>query len=94
MAQALVTVGTRVYNHGDMANPSHHGTITRIIPASNYAPQQVEITRDEPMDGFKDSYVVYASMVGDEFKGHSGTRIVTETAYQIWRLERLANINA
>lgn len=88
-----LTTGTRIYNHGDMANPSHFGTITKawrdrggshyeIMPDTHHA--------DSPTD--RDKYTVSAGMISLTFEGHSGTRIVTEDAYNEWREERLAEL--
>lgn len=85
-----VEIGMRVYNAGDICNPPHKGTVTKIISSPRFA-DQVEITRDEPMEGFEDSYIVEASMIGEEYRDHS-TRIVTEFAYDVWVLEKIANL--
>lgn len=83
-------VGTRIYNHGDMANPSHFGTVTALIPATRFAPESLEITRDEHEEGYQDVYTIYAMSVDSEFQGHSGTRIVTEAEYLRWRQSQTA----
>ena len=77
-----LTIGTRIYNHGDMANPSYFGTITGMND------NHYEITPD---DCGKPAWVLKA-MVSPEFKGHSGTRIVTEAAYHAWRDKRMIEV--
>lgn len=77
-------VGTRMYNHGDMANPPHFGTVV------GYRSRHMEIRPDasELYDG-KETYCFPAAMVSHEFNGHSGTRIVTEAAYRAYRKARI-----
>ena len=80
-------VGTRIYNHGDMANFPHFGTITKIIKSNRFS-DQYEITPDAESDR-EGSYTVCCSAISPEFKGHSGTRIVTEKAYREYRKAQL-----
>jgi len=75
-----LTIGTRIYNHGDRANPSHFGTITKIHKHDLFV-DQYEITPDTE----RKPYSVPLCGFSAEFKGHSGTRIVTETEYYRWR---------
>lgn len=84
METTKLTAGARIYNHGDMANPSHFGTIVEVRKSSQWGANYL-IAAD---DG-EGTYSIPASMVCDEFKGHSGTRIVTETTYQDWKAERM-----
>ena len=76
-----LTVGTRIYNHGDMANFDHFGMITKIDKNSRFS-DQYEITPD---DEDLNAYWVYPATFSKEYKGHAGTRIVTEEAYKGWR---------
>lgn len=87
MAKVELTIGTRVFNNGDMANCEHFGTITAIKGA------YVEITADEGSDRTK-PYSVPASMFCEKFLGHGGTRFVTEAAYKAWRQERMEAMKA
>jgi hypothetical protein len=75
-----IEVGQVVYNRGDMANPDHWGTITRIRG------DHVEIT-PEVEHGEEISYPYYVPtvMICDVDEGHGGTRIVTEEAVQARR---------
>ena len=84
MTLSELPIGTRVYNHGDMANCSHFGTIT------GYRHGQVEITPDE--GGRNIAYCVPAVMFSSVFAGHSGTRFVTEAAYKAYRAEQIARL--
>ena len=43
-----LTVGTRIYYTGDMANMSSYGTITETRDATRYGPAYVSILYDEP----------------------------------------------
>ncbi len=88
----LLTKGTRIYNHGDMANVPHSGTITEV-KADRWG-TQYEITPDpDPeRETAKHPYWIPVAMISPEFKGHSGTRIVTEAALEHWRTERLREL--
>lgn len=79
-----LTKGTRVYFNGDMANASGFGTITEEIPASKYAPEQVRIKFDDGRE-----MVVMKMGFSKEYKGHGGTRFVTEEAYKEYRRKAL-----
>ena len=84
MAKATVTVGSRIYYTGDMANIDGVGTVIKIIPASNYAPEMAVVHLDDGRD------CTPATMsIEDEYKGHCGVRFVTEEAYQSWREAKL-----
>lgn len=82
-----LTIGTRVYNNGDMANVEHFGTITSIKG------HHVGITPDADSDR-DGEYFVPASMFCEKYLGHGGTRFVTEEAYKTWHEERLAAMKA
>lgn len=87
MAKVELTIGTRVFNNGDMANVEHFGTITTIKG------HHVGITPDAD-SGRNGEYFVPASMFCEKFLGHGGTRFVTEAAYRLWREERMAEMKA
>ncbi len=74
-----IEVGTRIYNHGDMANVAHFGTITKI--ADNYITIKIDDTEK--------TYCIPACMFSPVFKGNGLTRIVTEKAYKEYRKEML-----
>lgn len=89
--------GTRIYNHGDMANQPHFGTI--IQNSTDAWGEHVTIRTDaedskfDPEDRVEShDYTVPASMVGDIFKGNGLTRIVTEEAYQAWRAAEIQKL--
>mgnify|MGYP001616135971 CR=1 FL=1 len=84
-------VGTRMYNHGDRANQSHFGTLTAIKTGAWGT--QYEITPDAD-SGLGKPYWIPSALVSLEFKGHGGTRIVTEEAYDTFRNARLAELHA
>jgi len=79
--------GTRIYYHGDMANQGGFGTITEAIPANKYAPEQVKVKMDDGRE-----FTIFSSMIEGEYKGHGGTRFVTEEAYKKWRQEKLEQL--
>ena len=83
-----LTIGTRVYNNGDMANQEHFGTITAIHRNARFG-DQYEITPDADSERTK-PYCILPGMFSEEFKGHSGTRFVTEEAYNKYKEERIA----
>lgn len=88
---AAIVVGTRVYNRGDVCNPSHWGTISGVT-TGNWG-TQVEITPDDgTMVGDTDTprkpYFVPAAMICSVDKGNGSTRIVTEAAYHAFRAQR------
>jgi len=94
MLKETLTVGTRIYNHGDMANASHFGTIIAIINSGYGTHYKIKID-DEP-EGRRPrttyEYTAPASMFCEEFKGHSGTRFVTETEYDRWHAASIAEM--
>ena len=73
-----------------MANFPHFGTITKAF--TDRWGSHVEITTDGDETDDARTYTIPASMIGDTFKGHGGTRIVTEAAYQAWYDSKLALI--
>ena len=75
-------IGTRVYNHGDMANFPHFGVITAHRPADRFS-AQLQITPDP--DAERRPYWVPPCAFSRQYAGHGGTRLVTETAYHAWR---------
>lgn len=76
--EKILPTGTRLYDHGDMANESQWGTITAVESDTWGTHYTVET------DG-GGSYRIDTGFVSAEFKGHSGTRIVTEEAYNAYR---------
>ncbi|RJX17664.1 MAG: hypothetical protein C4575_12525 [Desulforudis sp.] len=72
--------GTRIYYTGDMANREGFGTIVAVLEPTKYSPQQVVIKMD---DGREKK--VPTAMFSKEYKGHGGTRFVTEDAYRRWQ---------
>lgn len=66
-----LTLGTRIYYTGDMANCESAGTIIATLPATKYGPEQVRIQYDQPrFEGDTQLGVVYVSM----FRGKPETR--------------------
>ena len=84
-----LTVGTRVYNKGDMANIDHFGTISDIV--TNRWGTEYEITPD-PESARTDPYWVAITVFSAKYEGHGGTRFVTEDAYQTWREAEIAKM--
>ena len=85
--QPTLAIGTRVYNHGDMANAPHFGTLTSV--RSDRWGTHYVIRQDSG-----ESYIISPAQVSPEFMGHSGTRIVTEEAYKSFRAARIAQLKA
>ena len=81
-----LTVGTRVFNNGDMANQEHFGTITNIL-RSKWG-DEYEITPDPDSDRDR-PYTIPIIMFCEEYKGHGGTRFVTEEAYKAYRQKQI-----
>ncbi len=74
--------GTRIFNTGDMANDSHFGTVTEVKFSewgTNYL-----ITLDGESER-NSSYWVSHMSFSPVYKGHCGTRFVTEEAYNAFK---------
>lgn len=80
-----LTVDTRIYYGGDMCNQSGFGTVTERMEATRYGGSQVHIAMD---DGRR--MWITETMFSDEYKGHGGTRFVTEVAYNAFRAAQQA----
>lgn len=85
---ALLPIGTRIYNNGDMANPDHFGTITDIN--TDRWGTQYEITPDA--DSERKPYWIPPVMFSAEYKGNGSTRFVTEAAYETWRKAQIEEL--
>jgi hypothetical protein len=81
--EKTMTIGTRIYNHGDIENDSHFGTLTNA--KTDRWGTQYQITPDGGRP-----YWIPSVAISPVFQGHSGTRIVTEAAYLLFRAERMA----
>lgn len=73
----LLEVGTRMFNHGDMANTEHFGTIAEVIETPDGDHHYRIQVDDDPAR----EYAIHADFVSKEYLGHGGSRIVTEEAY-------------
>jgi hypothetical protein len=91
MRLSELPIGTRIYNAGDMANLPHFGTITahRLHPRWS---AEVEITPDA--DAERDPYTIPPSAFSFTYRGHGGTRLVTEAAYDAWREDQARKLSA
>lgn len=80
-------LGTRIFNHGDQANPPRWGRVVKVSSGANGLHYLIEPEPD-PGDGPGDrsKYWIPAAMVSPEYLGHAGTRIVTEVAYRAWQI--------
>lgn len=82
-----VTIGTRIYYTGDMANESDWGTVAAFT----------EGARGLAVDVLYDSGQLYKGlpvrMIGHKYQGHCDPRHVTETAFKTWRDARRAELN-
>lgn len=86
----ILSEGTRIFNHGDMANQGHFGTII-AVQESRFDPTQYQIQADPDSDR-PTPYWVFSSAFSTEYKGNGLTRFVTETAYRTWRASKIAAI--
>jgi len=82
------TPGTRIFNHGDMANPEHFGTITAVVTDR----WGTHITIRPDAEAEREPYTVSLGMLSNEYKGHGGTRIVPLTAYEAWRAKQIEEL--
>ena len=76
-------IGTRVFNHGDMANRSMWGTITEV--KTDRFGVWFTVRYD---NGLVDQ--MPKSGLSRAYKGHAGTRVVTEAAYNEYRQQLMA----
>lgn len=82
-----LAVGDQIYNHGDMANPSHFGKVITIRENARFG-NQYEIRPDDYYEG-RNQYTITAADVSLEYKGTGLTRIVLKSAYVAWRENQL-----
>lgn len=89
MNDVRLQVGIRIFNHGDMANPSHFGTITEV--AADQWSVRYRIMPDAPLyEGDREApYWIPAALLSERYLGHGGTRIVTESEHRRYRAERI-----
>lgn len=81
-------IGTRIYNHGDMANNPKFGVIVQVKE------KPYELGYMVRYDGEESLQFAPSCMFSEEFKGNGSTRFVTEEAYETFRTkenERLYN---
>lgn len=86
--------GTKIYYGGDMANAESHGIITRRY--TDKWGTFVDVKLYEPRHDGDDGIVRALPLCSfsEEYKGHGGTRWVTEEAYQKYRAERVLEFQA
>ena len=88
-------IGTRIYNHGDMANVEHSGTIIRAWKDRWGSHYEVQIDDEDEAEGYKQHrYIIEAIMISPVYKGHGGTRIVTEAEHARWQAEQIEAFKA
>lgn len=87
----LLNEGARVYNRGDVCNPDHFGTVTKVITGKWGA--HYEITPDGDAREGK-PYTIPAAMVNTVDKGNGSTRIVTEEAHRAFRTAQAEQFRA
>jgi hypothetical protein len=83
-----LTKGTRIYYGGDMANEEGLGVI--VEQATDAWGTWVDIKMDDGREINKLSIVAFS----DEYKGHGGTRFVTEEAYRDFRQAEINKVEA
>ena len=81
-----LSIGTEVYNGGDIMNQEHFGTITNHKKSDRFQ-DQVEITPDADCD--RKPYWITPASFSPTYKGHGGTRFVTRVAYDAWWNQRM-----
>jgi hypothetical protein len=91
MTNQAPRIGTRIYNHGDMANVPHFGEIVAVNDDEYGSWITVKVETDP---GATYRYTIATAQIDDVFLGHSGTRIVTEESYNVWRTAKLAAFQA
>ena len=82
------SIGTRIYNHGDMCNMAHFATIISVKPATKYGGEQYELQADEESDREK-PYFINAHMISPKYLGNGLSRFVTEESYKAYRAEQM-----
>ena len=80
-------VGNRVYNHGDMANDSHFGTVAQVVRDKWGTHYQIA---PDPDCADRGLYWVDHCAFSDVYRGNGSTRLVAEAAYNAYRNERKA----
>lgn len=88
--QVDVEEGDRLYNHGDMANQSHFGTVVDVEEGRFGTSVTIQPDEDGPRDG---EYEISLALIDEEFEGHSGTRVVPEMEYYRYRVRRILKMN-
>ncbi len=79
-------VGTRIYNHGDMANSEHFGAIVKAWSDRWGFHYEIQIDDEYEAEGYpQHRYIIESVMISPVYKGHGGTRIVTEAEYNRWQ---------
>jgi len=84
-------IGQRIFNHGDMCNQSHFGTIVCVTVDKWGVHYNIQ------PDGDGKSYWVEGYTFSDEYKGNGMTRMVTKEAYDEYRqaqIKELENFRA
>ncbi len=83
-----LSIGTRIFNHGDMANVPTWS----VIVGRKEDEWGVSYTLRDEDDGHQ--WGIFAGQVSAEYKGNGLTRIVTEEAFAVWHREKLAQLEA
>lgn len=85
----MLSVGTEIYNHGDMANCPHFGTIVEVSNKSNFPAQyKIKVNGEDNHE-----YWVLAMGFSKEYKGNGSTRLVTKEAYKQFKNEQIRLFN-
>ena len=85
MTDMTISIGQRIFNHGDMANVPHWGRIIEV-KTSDWGISYVIETEAY-------TYTIRAEQLGHVYRGNGLTRIVTEEAYNEWHTTELAKLN-
>jgi len=83
----LLSVGTEIYYHGDMANLPDFGRITDVIQDKWGMFYNIQLNDGREIKRFP------AHLVKDRYQGHAGTRIVTKRAYLEYRQKMLDSLS-
>lgn len=80
-----ITVGTKVYYTGDMANPEGWFTVVMIRQPGCY--DLCENGGDN-----REFLSIHAQQIGHEYFGHCNPRFVTEAAHRAYKGQQLASL--
>ena len=87
MTQIQLEIGTEIFNHGDMANSAHFGTVVEVKVDC-----WGKLLKIQPQDAEINPYWVNDYTFSAEYRGHGATRLVTRAAYSAWVQQARASL--